>query len=56
MIDAVLRGPVLLEDEVDLFDSNEIVEAGELIEDLARDNAVSGAPMVCVNSSSVTGC
>ena len=36
MIDAVLRRPVLLEDEVDLLDSNEIVEAGELVENLAR--------------------
>ena len=36
-IDAVLQGPILLENEIALLDANEIVEAGELVEDLARD-------------------
>ena len=36
-IDAVLQGPILLENEIALLDANEIVEAGELVQDLAGD-------------------
>ena len=37
VLDAVLSRPLPFEDEIDLFDANEVVEAGDFVQDLPRD-------------------
>ena len=55
-LDAVLRGAILLENEIHFLERDESLRLAISSSTWRAINAVSGAPMVCVNNSSVTGC